>query len=189
MQYFTDCFFFLSVPRYAAPEVFSRAQLNSFNNVDFEEETRADVFAFAICLWEILTREIPWENLAAEEIRQKVSQGERPPLPSPTSEREAALVTLATACWSQDLWRRPRFGDICSKLLEVTNDTPQPVSKSRSLPRRPADSLTPLPAAPALPPKQAHNVTVPPPKPIIMAKPLPSPPTQPQVKVCKAIYE
>ena len=93
--------------RYAAPEVFARlrvsqhpkriSQNTSINalsaavphsesavNSTVEEDKIADVYAFAIVLWELLERKVPWAGLSNEEIEFRVRQGDRPRI-----EREA----------------------------------------------------------------------------------------------------
>lgn len=51
---------------------------NSLPSNSVEEDKPADVFAFAIVLWELLERKIPWDGLSNDEIEFHVRQGERP---------------------------------------------------------------------------------------------------------------
>jgi len=48
-------------PRYAAPEVFGRLTANA-TSVTIEDEMKNDVYSYAIILWEMMTRKIPWSN-------------------------------------------------------------------------------------------------------------------------------
>lgn len=41
-----------------------------------------DVFAFAVLMWEVLTGEVPFYMVDINEIRQKVTSGGRPRIPS-----------------------------------------------------------------------------------------------------------
>ena len=62
-------------PRYAAPEVLANAAL--MISADSEVDKKSDVYSFAIILWELLTRRIPWEGLNKEQIERNVRSGER----------------------------------------------------------------------------------------------------------------
>jgi len=48
-------------PRYTAPEVFGRVTSNT-SEVSIEYEMKGDVYSFALILWELMTRKIPWEH-------------------------------------------------------------------------------------------------------------------------------
>lgn len=81
--------FGLSV-RYAAPEVFARLKVQLLD-VPFEDETKLDVYSYAITAWQLVTRSLPWEGLNSEEVQRRVTHGERPPLDKPQPGLEAAL--------------------------------------------------------------------------------------------------
>jgi len=48
-------------PRYTAPEVFGRMTSN-VATVSVEDEMQGDVYSYAVVLWEMMTRKIPWSN-------------------------------------------------------------------------------------------------------------------------------
>mgnify|MGYP002475372277 CR=1 FL=1 len=48
-------------PRYTAPEVFGRVTSNT-TEVSIEYEMKGDVYSFALVLWSMETRKIPWAN-------------------------------------------------------------------------------------------------------------------------------
>ena len=48
-------------PRYTAPEVFGKVMAN-LNNISIEDEMKGDVYSYAVILWEMMTRKIPWAN-------------------------------------------------------------------------------------------------------------------------------
>lgn len=57
-----------------------------------------DVYAFGVLMWEVLSGEIPYYMTDIAEIRQKVTNGQRPRIPSYGF--TPRLVQLITACWS-----------------------------------------------------------------------------------------
>lgn len=89
---------------WTAPEVFD----------DQPYTDKADVYSFAMVMYEIATRKQPWYQLSDSpdsqlQIRRKVGTGERPPLPSDTP---APFVDLMMRCWSQNPGERPDFTQI-----------------------------------------------------------------------------
>ena len=62
---------FAGTMQYCAPEIF---EANNFS-------TAADIYAFAVCLWEMAARDQPFKNMFQMEIVNAVAQrGERPPM-------------------------------------------------------------------------------------------------------------
>jgi len=48
-------------PRYTAPEVFGRVSISAAE-IMIEDEMKSDVYSYALILWEMMTRKIPWAN-------------------------------------------------------------------------------------------------------------------------------
>jgi len=48
-------------PRYTAPEVFGRVTTN-LTTVTVEDEMKGDVYSYAVVLWELMTRKLPWAH-------------------------------------------------------------------------------------------------------------------------------
>jgi len=48
-------------PRYTAPEVFGRVTTN-LTTVTVEDEMKGDVYSYAVVLWEMMTRKLPWAH-------------------------------------------------------------------------------------------------------------------------------
>ena len=48
-------------PRYTAPEVFGKVMTN-LTNISIEDEMKGDVYSYAVILWEMMTRKIPWAH-------------------------------------------------------------------------------------------------------------------------------
>lgn len=95
-------------PSYMAPEL--------LKNKPFSKEV--DVYAFGIVLWEIFSREVPWNAMDPHEIRDRVVKGERPEIPRfdvPEDIRE-----LIQSSWAQDPKDRKPFEEIYSILKDWT---------------------------------------------------------------------
>jgi len=79
---------------------------------------KADVYAFGVILWEILTRLEPYEDKEPMQIVvEVVNEGLRPTLPPPFD--SSPLVPLMKQCWDQDPEQRPSFEKVLERLLEI----------------------------------------------------------------------
>ena len=75
---------------------------------------KADVFSFAVVLWELLTCRVPYSEMTPLQAAVGVVQkGLRPGIPSNTP---PALGQLMEACWAQDATHRPSFKDLAPRL-------------------------------------------------------------------------
>lgn len=130
----------------------------------------ADVYSFAMVLWQLAVRKIPWAGMRSWEVHERVSKGDRPPLIS-----THPFYNITTACWAQKPSKRPTFRDLINDIEKVTaTQAPPPPVTSRTwsglvsflkrssarsksadqLNRQATPSLTPRPAEerPPLPP-------------------------------------
>eukprot|EP00050_Salpingoeca_kvevrii_P000023 m.140075 g.140075 ORF g.140075 m.140075 type:complete len:90 (-) comp10008_c0_seq1:64-333(-) len=74
----------------------------------------ADVYSYAIVLWEIWHRQQPWTELKAIwDIRAAVEEGRRPTIDPSVPEHAASLMRR---CWAQAPAARPLFPQILSDL-------------------------------------------------------------------------
>lgn len=93
--------------RYMAPEVALRQPYNE----------KADVFSFAILLWQMASDRVPFPDKTRDSFVETVSiGGERPnldPLWPP------AFQQLLTSCWAKQASERPTFQDIVSELRSI----------------------------------------------------------------------
>jgi len=108
---------FAGTPQYMAPEIF-RGQKYS---------DKIDVWAYGTMLWEVMAVDIPFANLDAVDIKEKVFEGQMMPIPAATP---AATKQIIQDCWTLDPAARPAMS---AALLDV-----QEALSSASAPNGPA---------------------------------------------------
>ena len=111
---------------YMAPECFRKPKdgSNPFT-------TASEVYAFAICAWEVLTAKQPWPDHDLATLTSAiVLDEERPDSPTSDELKAASLVTQSLwamvagngdlpYCWAQDPRRRPTFSQIAPVLQQA----------------------------------------------------------------------
>ncbi|KYQ99761.1 leucine-rich repeat-containing protein (LRR) [Tieghemostelium lacteum] len=70
---------------------------------------KADVYSFAIVLWELLTRLIPYAGKNTMQVVRSIDRGERLPIPDWCPKDYAQLINR---CWETDPSHRPNFPQI-----------------------------------------------------------------------------
>ncbi|XP_077973920.1 uncharacterized protein LOC120347945 [Styela clava] len=79
-----------------------------------------DVYSFAVVLWELLTKEVPFKGLQGFQVAWNVvEKKERPLIPTTCPER---LSNLMQMCWQADASERPPFSDIIPELNQMLTD-------------------------------------------------------------------
>lgn len=97
-------------PNWLSPETLR----NSPETVD---QRSADMWSYAIILWELATREVPYSNLSPMECGMKIAtEGCRPPMQPGMSPQLTKLVSI---CWNADPTKRPRFDQIVPILQKM----------------------------------------------------------------------
>lgn len=91
--------------RYMAPEVIRHETYSS----------NADVYSFGICLWQLITREIPFATMTPIQAAYAVAEGHRPEIPASTPLR---LQEIIRSCWDHDCQRRPSFTYVAMALAD-----------------------------------------------------------------------
>ncbi|KAL5843785.1 hypothetical protein ACOSQ4_009743 [Xanthoceras sorbifolium] len=95
--------------RWMAPEV--------INHQPYDQ--KADVFSFAIVLWELVTAKVPYDNMTPLQAALGVRQGLRPDIPDNAHPK---LLDLMQRCWEAVPSKRPSFSEIkveLEVLLEI----------------------------------------------------------------------
>lgn len=77
--------------------------------------SNADVYSFGLCLWQLITREVPFATMTPIQAAYAVAEGNRPAIPVSTPAR---LQEIITSCWDQDRHRRPSFTYIAMALAD-----------------------------------------------------------------------
>jgi len=93
-------------PIYMAPEVLDQKPYNC----------KADVYSFAITLWQMETRERPWSNVPVWDVPKRVIHGKRPQMP-PSLPKDYADVIRK--CWSSKPDDRPSFSEAFDLLAPI----------------------------------------------------------------------
>ncbi|MFA6409314.1 MAG: protein kinase [Gammaproteobacteria bacterium] len=89
----------------------------------------ADVYSFAMILWEIAARALPYEGVELEEVRAGVKSGDRLDIPEGTPPAFAALITR---CWAQLAEKRPTIEEV---VMEIEKNIPQGSTTTTTAPK------------------------------------------------------
>jgi len=81
---------------------------------------KSDVYAFAIILWALFHRRMPYQNLSAFSIVYKVKmEGVRPSIHPQAS---TDVRSLLNDCWQMDQSKRPNFKKIFARLNDIKSN-------------------------------------------------------------------
>lgn len=73
-----------------------------------------DVFSFGVLLWELMSRQVPWQGYdAVAVVHEVVERDARPPLPHSCPPDVADLIR---ACWLREPEARPPFSRVARHL-------------------------------------------------------------------------
>ncbi|XP_066351896.1 serine/threonine-protein kinase STY8-like isoform X1 [Miscanthus floridulus] len=89
---------------------------------------KADVFSFAIVLWELATSKVPYDNMTPLQAALGVRQGLRLDTPASVHPR---LTKLIRQCWDEDPDVRPTFAEIIIELQDILHYIQAPKGPSR----------------------------------------------------------
>ncbi|XP_072048729.1 mitogen-activated protein kinase kinase kinase 20-like [Amphiura filiformis] len=91
---------------WTAPEIFQESHLSPYS----------DIFAFGTVLWELLTRKIPFKGVRFQEVKRRVCNGERMPIPQECPQEFRELIE---ACWSGGRRNRPDITYVLQVICRV----------------------------------------------------------------------
>jgi len=74
---------------------------------------KTDVYSFAIVMWEVLTRKVPYEDRNMMTVALDVINGNRPPIPSDCPENFAKIMQK---CWMGKSADRPTMDEVVQYL-------------------------------------------------------------------------
>ncbi|CAG9320725.1 unnamed protein product [Blepharisma stoltei] len=97
----------LGTCHWMAPEVLSQSDYSY----------KADVYSYAIVMYEVITREVPYSGLTHNDIKEKVlNQHARPDMEHIPPSCPKELKRLMSLCWRTDPNKRPSFAGIVDML-------------------------------------------------------------------------
>jgi len=79
-------------------------------------DNKADVFSFAIVLWELSTSKVPYDNMTPLQAALGVRQGLRLDIPASV---HPGLSKLIQQCWDENPDLRPTFAEIIVQLEDI----------------------------------------------------------------------
>lgn len=86
-------------------------------------DEKADVYSFAMCLFEIICREIPFGDVDGKEVLAFISEGFRPDMEAVLPDCPETLKDLMITCWAHRPQSRPGFSQICEVLATIAKTT------------------------------------------------------------------
>lgn len=106
---------------FMAPELLLPTKFKQDKGVPSKE---ADVYAFSMTVYQVLTGKLPFFPKREAEIMHAVMLGERPPKPEDAEEIKMTEVlwVLMKECWREDRTTRPAIAEVLTRFYEITGE-------------------------------------------------------------------
>ena len=79
-------------------------------------DNKCDVFSYAMILYQMLTKKLPYEDISASNVCNEIERGKRPDLPLDTPK---GLRLLIKQCWDDNPVKRPSFDEIYERFCSL----------------------------------------------------------------------
>jgi serine/threonine protein kinase len=91
---------------------------------------QADVHSFAMTCYEVVTGNLPFQDVQGDALLEQIKAGKRPELPG---DLDSDLKGLIESCWHNDPNQRPVFENICVVLDYIRSSMPAVTNKSSGI--------------------------------------------------------
>jgi len=88
-------------------------------------DEKVDIYSYAMVLFEIICREIPFEDEDSSRVGARAVQGDRPDLDAVSPQCPEGLSSLMIRCWAPRPSDRLSFAQICVMLEQIRGQIPQ----------------------------------------------------------------
>eukprot|EP00931_Biecheleriopsis_adriatica_P114690 TRINITY_DN90606_c0_g1_i1.p1 TRINITY_DN90606_c0_g1~~TRINITY_DN90606_c0_g1_i1.p1 ORF type:complete len:287 (+),score=50.36 TRINITY_DN90606_c0_g1_i1:65-925(+) len=85
---------------------------------------KVDVFSFAMVMFEVLCREVPFEDEEPADVGKYTLNGVRPDLDAVPPDCPEGLKKVMESCWEQEAEDRPAFTEVVPLLEEIYREIP-----------------------------------------------------------------
>lgn len=85
-------------------------------------DEKVDIYSYAMCLFEMLCREIPFEDEESHDVGKLTVRGERPDMDAVPRHCPEAMVCLMESCWDAVPAERPSFAQILAILDRIKGE-------------------------------------------------------------------
>lgn len=109
-------------------DVFSTTERSAANWVapefggTFVVTSASDIYAFGMCIWEAVTRELPWKDMSADDIYLSLNAGKLPARPESIDDPQWDLITKMCAANPSD---RVKINYVVNRLQQFVLDSEQ----------------------------------------------------------------
>jgi len=79
-------------------------------------DEKVDIFSFAMVIYEIICREVPFEEEEPADVGKYTVAGIRPDMDAVPPDCPVELISLMKACWAQDPLERPSFTEVLRQI-------------------------------------------------------------------------